>query len=79
VNVISIRKHRSYVRHITSVHRTGPYLCKFRRKCLHTFYDRGKLLVHIKEKHYTPTVTQITLDSLVEAPLECPLERRKFT
>jgi hypothetical protein len=40
---------------IRSGNRTGPYLCKFRRKYLHTFYDRGKLLTHIKEAHYTPT------------------------
>jgi hypothetical protein len=60
------------------VYRTGLYLCKFRRKFQHIFYDRGKLLLHIKENRYTPTVTQIMINSLVEAPLECPLERKKF-
>lgn len=49
------RKHRDYIRHVISIHRTGPYLCKFKRKCIHTFHDRQKLLAHIKESHYTMT------------------------
>jgi hypothetical protein len=52
VNAFCYRKHRGYVRHIISAHRTGPYLCKFKRKCPLSFQDRGKLLAHIKDDHH---------------------------
>jgi hypothetical protein len=55
MKAVSVRKHRGYVRHILAAHRTGALACKFKGKCLSTFNDRGKLLGHIKERHYTPT------------------------
>lgn len=48
------RRHREYIRHIVSAHRTGPYVCRFKKRCVQKFRDRGKLMDHVKAAHFTP-------------------------